>query len=148
MTDEIIACHVCRHTFVYRGRQSDLNGNFCSLPCQAWYDAGNAPVAAEIIYRWGDKPLQKSADGFKIACAHCCKDFDSKGLRCCSVECERAYRQREETWPSWPRPASSPKPSAAVSAVMQLSRPGAREDGFPAKRGFVARIAAQKAVLE
>jgi hypothetical protein len=96
MTDEIISCHVCRHTFVDRGRQSDLNGNFCSLPCQAWYDAGNAPVAAEIIYRWGDKPLQKSADGFKIACAHCRKDFDSKGLRCCLVECERAYRQREE----------------------------------------------------
>ena len=66
------------------------------MRCQDWYDAGNAPVAVEIVHRWGDKSLQKTADGFKIACAHCRKDFESKGLRCCSVECGRAYRGREE----------------------------------------------------
>ncbi len=58
--------------------------------CQDWYDAGNAPVAAEISYRWPGKPLQKTADLFKTI------DSESKSLCCCSSECERSYREREE----------------------------------------------------
>jgi len=41
----IIPCFSCSHTFVYRGRQGDLNGRFCSMRCQAWFDDGNAPIA-------------------------------------------------------------------------------------------------------
>ena len=88
----IISCFVCGRTFVFKGPRRNLNANFCSLRCQDWYDAGKAPVASEIVYG----ALQKTANGFKIVCAHCRKDFESKGLRCCSLECERAYREREE----------------------------------------------------
>jgi len=96
-THNIVACRVCGHTFVYRGRQGELNGNFCSMPCQLWYEAGNAPVAAEIFHRrCNGKPMPRTTNGFKIVCAHCGKDFESKGLRCCSGECERAFREREE----------------------------------------------------
>ena len=37
----IVPCWSCGHTFVYRGRQGELNGNFCSMRCQDWYDDGN-----------------------------------------------------------------------------------------------------------
>ena len=40
----IIPCRTCDYTFVYKGRRGDLNGNFCSLHCQSWYDAGNPPI--------------------------------------------------------------------------------------------------------
>ena len=35
--------------------------------------------------------------GFLIPCAGCDKDFESKGLRCCSTACERTYRARQDT---------------------------------------------------
>src|SRR5215831_7118390 len=37
----IISCFSCGSTFVYRGRQADLNGRFCSMRCQDWFDDGN-----------------------------------------------------------------------------------------------------------
>ena len=37
----IIPCFSCGTTFVYRGRQADLNGRFCSMRCQDWFDDGN-----------------------------------------------------------------------------------------------------------
>ena len=40
--------------------------------------------------------MRKGSKGFYIDCAHCQKEFESLGLRCCSVECERGHREREE----------------------------------------------------
>jgi hypothetical protein len=37
----IIACWSCGYTFIYKGRRDELNGNFSSMRCQDWYDAGN-----------------------------------------------------------------------------------------------------------
>jgi hypothetical protein len=37
----IIAWFSCGTTFVYRGRRGELNGRFCSMRCQQWYDDGN-----------------------------------------------------------------------------------------------------------
>jgi len=37
----IIPCFSCGSTFVYRGRQADLYGRFCSMRCQDWFDDGN-----------------------------------------------------------------------------------------------------------
>jgi endogenous inhibitor of DNA gyrase (YacG/DUF329 family) len=34
--------------------------------------------------------------GWLIGCFNCSKEFDSTGLRCCSVECERRYHKRQE----------------------------------------------------
>jgi hypothetical protein len=93
----IIPCFVCAYKFVYRGRQGELNGRFCSMRCQDWYGAGNKPINEEIVYRWRDgRPMRMGPKGFYIDCAYCQKEFESLGLRCCSVECERSYHEREE----------------------------------------------------
>src|SRR5262245_42341519 len=93
----MIPCIVCAYKFVYRGRQGELNGRFCSMRCQDWYGAGNQAVNEEIVYRWrGGRPMRMGPKGFDIDCAYCQKEFESLGLRCCSVECERSYREREE----------------------------------------------------
>ena len=92
----IVACFVCGRTFMYRGRRGDLNGRLCSLRCHDRYDAGNEPIGEEIVYRWRDgRPMKKGSKGFYIDCAHCRKEFESFGLRCCSLECDRAYSERE-----------------------------------------------------
>jgi hypothetical protein len=38
--------------------------------------------------------LPQSGDGFRIECKGCRKPFVSRGLRCCSPECERSYREQ------------------------------------------------------
>jgi hypothetical protein len=86
----IVPCFVCGYTFVYRGRRGELNGRFCSLRCQEWYDAGGAPPKEPAF------SMRRGKEGFYITCAHCQKEFESKGLRCCSKECERAYCERQD----------------------------------------------------
>ena len=125
----IVACRVCGRTYVYKGRRGKLNGNFCSLYCQAWYDDAKPPLHDDLAARalkapldsWrvvagppgievgapyyatvfppGHKftPMTMTANGFKIACAGCQKEFESKGLRCCSI-CERALRRFPRPW--------------------------------------------------
>jgi hypothetical protein len=44
----IVACRSCGYTYVYKGRQGELNGNFCSLRCQAWYDDGNPQLPSDL----------------------------------------------------------------------------------------------------
>jgi hypothetical protein len=34
--------------------------------------------------------------GLLVPCTNCGKTFDSKGLRCCSIECERGLGRRRE----------------------------------------------------
>jgi len=92
----IVPCFVCGQTFVYRGRRGELNGRFCSLRCNGWYDAGDEPVADEIVYRWRGGPMEKCTRGFYINCAHCRQEFESLGLQCCSTDCERSLRERQD----------------------------------------------------
>ncbi len=40
--------------------------------------------------------MQRTAAGYMIRCAGCGKDFESKGVHCCSVDCERRYKERQE----------------------------------------------------
>src|SRR5262249_34831921 len=71
---EAIPCFVCGYSFIYKGRQVELNGRFCSMRCQDWYDAGNEPIGEQVVYRWRDgKPMKKGARGFYIDCVHCQK---------------------------------------------------------------------------
>jgi hypothetical protein len=97
----IVPCFVCGHAFVYRGRQGELSGRFCSIRCQEWYDQGNPGYERQreltkVQYRWRDgRPMRPGKEGFYIACKHCNKEFESKGLRCCSKECESAYLESE-----------------------------------------------------
>jgi hypothetical protein len=99
---DIVACWSCGTTYVYRGRQGDLNGNFCSMRCQDWYDDGNPSFERQrelsrVTYTYLDgRPMRAGRDGFYIACKHCNKEFESLGLRCCSTDCERSYRESQE----------------------------------------------------
>jgi hypothetical protein len=39
---------------------------------------------------------RRGPEGWIIQCFGCGNEFDSKGLRCCSAECERRYREHRE----------------------------------------------------
>jgi hypothetical protein len=80
-------CFTCGRSFI----QGD--GRFCSTECRASFNAGLPPFQQQetrSTYTWLDgRPMQYRGDGFLIPCAHCKREFVSKGLRCCSTECER-----------------------------------------------------------
>jgi predicted nucleic acid-binding Zn ribbon protein len=85
---DIGACFMCGRGMIYRGTR------FCSDRCRDHFDTG-APGheqewrQREIAYTYLDgRPMAKTRTGFKIACACCGTEFDSKGLRCCSTACE------------------------------------------------------------
>jgi hypothetical protein len=40
--------------------------------------------------------MKPGRHGFHIRCPGCNKEFESTGLRCCSTECERRYRESDE----------------------------------------------------
>lgn len=116
----IVPCFICSATFIYKGRQGDLNGRFCSMRCQDWFDAGNpppddtrdaligcrviaGPPGIEIgsdyyaaIFKRQPIAMKRSTSGFKITCVGCGKEFESRGLRCCSDKCERRHRERQD----------------------------------------------------
>jgi hypothetical protein len=76
------------------GRGCLPNSNrFCSTRCREGFDAG-APPASKTGLHWYSLPIGPT--GFLVNCAGCGKRFDSRGLRCCSTECERRYRERAE----------------------------------------------------
>jgi hypothetical protein len=114
-------CFACGRSFVYRRPNGDDSGRFCSPRCREYYDAGGPRYDPDYAsknnmrwYRYRDgRPMPMGRHGFLIDCAGCGKQFDSKGLRCCSVECERRAREREE--------------AAAVMAEAGIERPVKRK---------------------
>lgn len=88
---QIRSCFSC-------GRSFEGKGRFCSDRCRDWFDVGNSPYdvdyASKSKTRWYSLPI--GATGFLINCLGCGKPFDSWGLRCCSSDCERRFREREE----------------------------------------------------
>src|SRR5262249_40068916 len=74
---------------------SDDSSRFCSVHCRQDYDPDLAAnYGGKTQPHWYSMPLGRH--GFLIKCAGCGKRFDSMGLRCCSTECERTYRERQE----------------------------------------------------
>jgi hypothetical protein len=67
-------------------------GRFCHQHCRDWFDAGGRPFS-EAKPRYS---LPIGPHGFLIACKGCGKTFDSKGWYCCSPECQRRYRDKQE----------------------------------------------------
>jgi len=96
-------CFSCGRGFIPKGELR----RFCCERCRDWFDAGNPSheeQRLQTIYRWSDgRPMRQRPNGFCINCANCQKEFDSKGLRCCSVVCERAYCERQENLPAHSR---------------------------------------------
>jgi predicted nucleic acid-binding Zn ribbon protein len=88
---DLVRCFTCGYRMIYRGSR------FCSERCRDFYDIGSPGIEQKIVYRFRDgRPMQEMAHGFRIPCAHCRRDFESLGLRCCSTECERRYRERKD----------------------------------------------------
>jgi hypothetical protein len=81
------ACFVCGRQFGHG------DGRFCSTRCRTACGAGMPPFTGPVDAAYG---LPQRGDGFAIECAGCCKAFISRGLRCCSTQCESAYRERIE----------------------------------------------------
>jgi hypothetical protein len=91
---EAPTCFSCGREYTYRAPKGDNSGRFCSTRCREWYDAGNPPY--DPLYADRFYSLPKGPEGFYINCAGCHRRFDSKGLRCCSPECERAVCSHED----------------------------------------------------
>jgi hypothetical protein len=66
--------------------------------CQDAFDVGIGPCREQMIrYTWlNGRPMPMGREGFLIECYACGQAFDGKGLRCCSTECERKFRERKE----------------------------------------------------
>jgi hypothetical protein len=103
-----VQCFSCGYGMICRGSR------FCSDRCREWYDVGNPGFAQDWLERkrtawrviagprgtvgteYHNPDLRSTKAGCPIGCAHCGQEFDSKGLRCCSIECEHAYRERQD----------------------------------------------------
>jgi len=93
-------CFTCGREFTLKPSTGDDNTHrFCHPRCREAFDNGAPPFdpnyASKNNPRWYSLPI--GPQGFYINCAGCGCRFDSKGLRCCSPECERRYRDRQES---------------------------------------------------
>jgi hypothetical protein len=93
MTDTAIEdCLACGRS------HSGRDGEWCSPRCRDASANGwprYRPVEVKYFdLRW--RPMVAKGDGWEIACRCCGGEFVSKGLRCCTPDCERLLRQREE----------------------------------------------------
>jgi hypothetical protein len=113
-------CFLCGRGYLWRPSDNDDSTRFCSARCREAFDAGARPQDERFEY-WrtagrviagppgverydplaGSKQLsrgiiRRGAHGFVIKCFGCDREFDSKGLRCCSPQCERQYLKRIE----------------------------------------------------
>jgi hypothetical protein len=103
----VIQCHTCGRDQLY----GVDTGHYCSPRCQELAAEGFPPYQPVDLRRlfattWrvsagGDPgyipaPMKMGPEGFFTKCPGCSGTFESKGLRCCSKECERRYRDRVE----------------------------------------------------
>jgi hypothetical protein len=70
------------------------DGRFCHPRCRAGFDLGLPPFEPLDLDKFYSLP--KAATGFHINCACCRSRFDSRGWRCCSIECQRDLRRKQE----------------------------------------------------
>jgi hypothetical protein len=108
-------CNTCGRAMICKPTVGDDSARFCSTRCRELYDAGcpaydERRTTASPLSAWRvvagppeieigsqyDQALPRGTHGFLISCATCGRSFDSSGLRCCSAECERRYRERRE----------------------------------------------------
>jgi hypothetical protein len=92
-------CMCCGASYIYRRPTDDERvGRFCSKRCQDNYDFRVASHSAPTRYTFVDgRPMRAADSGFVRECRFCRKPFVSRGLQCCSYECERALKDRLDT---------------------------------------------------
>jgi hypothetical protein len=85
-------CFTCGRPFLKLGER------FCSEWCRESFDAGAPPhdpiQVSKSKPRWYSLPIGRH--GFLIDCRGCGRTFDNVGLRCCSTDCERSLRRKEQ----------------------------------------------------
>ena len=89
--------------------------------------------------------MRPTKAGFMILCANCQKEFESKGLRCCSAECERRYCEKKDNLAVMAKIGIEPsakRTCASCGAVIPKWSKGRRVSS--AKR-FCSNSCAQKA---
>jgi ribosomal protein L24E len=105
---KIGGCFLCGRSYSPQLPSGDDDSTrFCSDKCRQAYDAGAMPAVdlnPFTVDRWSiiagpspgymPKPMRMGRHGFYIDCLQCRREFESKGLRCCSTECERTYQGR------------------------------------------------------
>jgi hypothetical protein len=101
-TPEPQNCFVCGRAYC-RGED-----RFCSPTSRIAFDGGfppysPAPISTGVQWHMVAGPpvliprdFSTRGDGCMIACEGCQREFVSRGLRCCSVECERKHKQQLE----------------------------------------------------
>jgi|SRR5215467_2022596 len=87
-------CFACGREYSYRHIDGDDSSRFCSAPCRESYEDGWPRYESLDTRRCYS--LRMGKDGFLIHCAGCGQEFDSKGMRCCSLKCEQVYRLKQE----------------------------------------------------
>jgi hypothetical protein len=109
-------CFACGRAYMRGALKGDGSApsRFCSTRCRDAFDNGFPPYDPDplrTMMRSGKpwvvvagppgtvgqpwpRDLPVSGDGCLIPCAGCHKQFSSRGLRCCSTDCERQYRER------------------------------------------------------
>src|SRR5262249_46024917 len=80
---DITKCFSCGYSMTYRGSR------FCSERCREWFDDGNPSYERQ-------EELARKPSAATIVCLGCRKEFYSRGLRCCSTDCERRYREHQD----------------------------------------------------
>jgi hypothetical protein len=103
-------CFLCGRSYSPQPAAGDASTRFCNIKCRGAYDAGTA-LAVEpnpfVVDQWRviagpppghmpKAPRMMGRHGFYIDCCHCKREFESRGLRCCSAECARALKSRAE----------------------------------------------------
>ena len=82
---------------------------YASLRHVAGPDAGHLP-----------RGMRAGPSGFFIRCHHCEMEFESKGLRCCSDDCERSLQRAEDAggYRSDPPGTGTRQPPSAISETL------------------------------
>jgi hypothetical protein len=106
----ISGCFLCGRSYSTQPSEGDDSIRFCGAKCREAYDAGAMPERDVNPFAPGPwhviagPPPGHMANGTRLGkhgcfvnCLHCKREFESKGLRCCSVECERGLKDRAET---------------------------------------------------
>ena len=86
---DIAKCFMCGTGMMYRGTR------FCSDRCRDFYVSGEPGFEQDWLRPQPVNIMKATRQGFMINCAHCRKEFESLGLRCCSTGCERSYSERD-----------------------------------------------------
>lgn len=102
-------CFLCGRSYLLQPAEGDGSTRFCGARCRETYDAGAHPFVELNVFavpHWriiaGPAPpympgaMRQTRQGCLTNCRNCKREFESKGLRCCSVECERGLKDKAD----------------------------------------------------